>query len=36
MYLTDEEKRMMDGEYGYGAQLGMKIEPGSRARGYAK
>jgi len=25
MYLTDEEKRMMDGEYGYGAQLGMKI-----------
>lgn len=25
MYLTDEEKRMLDGEYGYGAQTGMKI-----------
>lgn len=25
MYLTDEEKRMLDGEYGYGPQIGMKI-----------
>lgn len=25
LYLTDEEKRMLDGEYGYGAQTGMKI-----------
>ena len=25
MFLTDEEKRMLEGEYGYGAQLGMKI-----------
>ena len=25
MYLSDEEKRMLDGEYGYGPQIGMKI-----------
>jgi predicted aconitase len=25
MYLTDEEKQMLDGEYGAGAQVGMKI-----------